>query len=359
MSMSMSILIPTAILLVGLLSLFSTYLIKRRNSLLLGVWANLSLLVMLILFIQLISIYNNRFWVIGFSLLIALVSIIVFLGLTLSFVFFFINAFIVWRREGYSLSSSLTLIAGVGVVGVDILFFFNPQFGPAWLQAFATTFLTLLIGYVMLTVWNTISSIILYRLYFPKKDKDYIIVLGSGLIDGYKVGRLLGNRINKGIQFYHEEIAETGKHPKLIFSGGQGGDELLPEGEAMQKYAVEHGVPETDTLIENKSVNTKENLQFSRQIIEKDSGKTDSKVIFVSNNYHTLRAGIYARKLKFDATGVGAPTPFYFLPNAVIREHLAFLVMNKRWNIAIFIGIILLAIIMGLTVAFVPMTPIK
>ncbi len=119
-----------------------------------------------------------------------------------------------------------------------------------------TTFLTLLIGYVLLTVWNTITSILLYRLYFPKKDKDYIIVLGAGLIDGYKVGRLLGNRIDKAIQFYQQEIKETGKHPKLVFSGGQGGDELLPEGEAMQKYALDHGIPESDTLIEAKSVNT-------------------------------------------------------------------------------------------------------
>ncbi|MCJ2162679.1 YdcF family protein [Lentilactobacillus kefiri] len=356
----MSILLPTLVVLAVLIGLFCTYLIKRRNSLMLGALANLTLLVLLIALVQLISLYNNNwFWVVVFSTVIIVVGLAVFLGLTLSFIFFFINAFIVWKREGHSLSSSLTLIAGIGVVGVDALLLFYPSFGPAPLQAFMTTFLTLLIGYVLLTVWNTITSILLYRLYFPKKDKDYIIVLGAGLIDGYKVGRLLGNRIDKAIQFYQQEIKETGKHPKLVFSGGQGGDELLPEGEAMQKYALDHGIPESDTLIEAKSVNTLQNLKFSREIIEKDSGKKNSKVIFVSNNYHTLRAGIYARKLKFPAFGVGAPTPFYFLPNAVIREHLAFLVMNKRWNIAIFSLIIIIAILMGVTAAFSPISPIK
>lgn len=355
----MSILWPTLLILMMLTGLFSTYLTKRRNSLMIGALANLTLIVLLIALIQLISIYNNWFWVMAFSIVFIVVALTVFLGLTLSFIFFFINAFVVWKKEGHSLSSSLTLIVGLGVVVIDLLLLFGPSFGPAPLQTFATTFLTLMIGYVLLTVWNTLTSIFLYQLYYPKKDKDYIIVLGSGLIDGYKIGRLLGNRIDKAIQFYQQEIKQTGQHPKLVFSGGQGSDEKLPEGEAMQQYAVAHGVPEADTLIENKSVNTRQNLQFSRKMIEEDSGKTNSKVIFVSNNYHTLRAGIYARKLKFAAFGVGAPTPFYFLPNAVIREHLAFLVMNKRWNIAIFSLIILVAVLMGLIAAFVPTSPIK
>lgn len=355
----MSTLWPTLLVLAILAGLLSTYLIKRRNSLMIGALANLTLIALLIALIQVISIYNNWFWVMAFSIIFILVALTVFLGLTLSFIFFFINAFVVWKREGHSLSSSLTLIVGLGVVIIDLLLVFGPSFGPAPLQTFATTVLTLLIGYALLTVWNTLTSVFLYRLYFPKKDKDYIIVLGSGLIDGHKIGRLLGNRIDKGIQFYQQEIKLTGKHPKLVFSGGQGNDEQLPEGEAMQQYAVDHGVPEANTLIENKSVNTKQNLQFSRQIIEQDSGKKDTKIIFVTNNYHTLRAGIYARKLKFAAFGVGAPTPFYFLPNAIIREHLAFLVMNKRWNITIFSLIVLIAALMGLTAAFIPTSPIK
>lgn len=355
----MTLLIPTAIIFIVLVGLFFTYLIKLRNSLYIGTLANLSLLVLLVLLVEIISVLNSQFWGIILGLAVALVGLLVFLGLTLSFIFFFINAFIVWKREGYSLSSSLTLITGIAVIAVDLLFFFNPSVGPKPLQGAITMFLTLLIGYVLLTVWNTISSMILYRLYFPRKDKDYIIVLGSGLIDGYKVGRLLGNRIETALSFYRSEIKATGKHPKLIFSGGQGGDELLPEGEAMQKYALEHGIPKVDTLVEDKSINTEQNLAFSRKIIEKDSGRDDNKVIFVSNNYHILRAGVLARKLKFAAFGVGAPTPFYFLPNAVIREHLAFLVMNKRANIAIIVLIALIALGTRLLLYFVPGEPIQ
>ncbi len=191
--------------------------------------------------VQLISIFNNVTLGIIVGIIIAVIGLLIFLGLTLSFIFLFANAIIVWRREGYSLSSSLTLIVGIGVILVDIFVFFNPIHAPAPLQTFISTFLTMIIFYILLTVWNTITSIIVYQWYFPKKDKDYIIVLGSGLIDGYKVGRLLGNRINTAIDFYHQQLKSTHKRAKLLFSGGQGGDEKLPESVAMQRYAIDHG----------------------------------------------------------------------------------------------------------------------
>ena len=65
-------------------------------------------------------------------------------------------------------------------------------------------------------------------LYFFNKEKiDYFIVLGAGLI-GKEVTPLLTGRINKGL-----EIRNIQGSGKLVFSGGQGPDELIPEGDAM------------------------------------------------------------------------------------------------------------------------------
>ncbi len=88
--MSMSILLPTLVVLAVLIGLFCTYLIKRRNSLMLGALANLTLLVLLIALVQLISLYNNNwFWVVVFSTVIIVVGLAVFLGLTLSLFFLY------------------------------------------------------------------------------------------------------------------------------------------------------------------------------------------------------------------------------------------------------------------------------
>ncbi|WP_040537583.1 YdcF family protein [Lentilactobacillus parafarraginis] len=351
-----TILIANCVLVIGLVSAFCTYLFKNRNSTMLGWLANLSMISILFLFADLISIFNN--WVLGviFGLVMMLIGLILFLGLSLSFIFLFANSFIVFRRESHSLSSSLTLIAGIGIILVDIFIFFNPISAPAPVKMFLTSFLTMIIFYVLLTVWNTMLSMILYHWYFPKRDKDYIIVLGAGLVDGYKVGKLLGNRINTAIDFYHRQLKETHKRAKLIFSGGQGSDEKLPEGEAMKQYAVAHGVPEADTLVEGRSVNTRQNMQFSEQIIEQDGGSARSKKIFVTNNYHTLRAGILAHQLKIAIYGLGAPTPFYFLPNAVIREYLALFVMHKRFHTIMIILMFLISLGIGISQVLIPVS---
>lgn len=60
---------------------------------------------------------------------------------------------------------------------------------------------------------------------------------------------------------------------------------------------------------------------------------------FFTNNYHLLRAGIYARQAGLAANGVGAHTRFYYLPNAMIREFGALVVMNKKRHL-IMIGLI-------------------
>lgn len=98
----------------------------------------------------------------------------------------------------------------------------------------------------------------------------------------------------------------------------------------MQSYAVEKGIPIEDTIQENKSVSTYENMKFSKKIMDqmKDEGKYHS--IFATNNFHLFRAGIYARKAGLDSQGIGSKTAFYYWPNAMVREYIAVVVMGRR-----------------------------
>ncbi len=89
------------------------------------------------------------------------------------------------------------------------------------------------------------------------------MVLGAGLIQGENVGKLLGNRIKAAVKAVRDE--ET----ILVFSGGQGEDEKIPEGLAMQRYAVEElGFPYERTMVEDQSRTTYENLVFSSRLIQ-------------------------------------------------------------------------------------------
>lgn len=65
-----------------------------------------------------------------------------------------------------------------------------------------------------------------------------------------------------------------GYAPKILFTGGLGRNTegLLPEPEAVRfaRVAMECGVPESDILLEDKSTNTKENIDFTRSLLEKE-----------------------------------------------------------------------------------------
>ena len=68
------------------------------------------------------------------------------------------------------------------------------------------------------------------------------------------------------------ELYHAGYAPKILFTGGLGRNTegLLPEPEALRfaKVAMDCGVPEGDIILEDKSANTKENILFTRQLLE-------------------------------------------------------------------------------------------
>ncbi len=144
---------------------------------------------------------------------------------------------------------------------------------------------------------------------------DYIIVLGSGLINN-QVPPLLASRINKGIHYYKK----TKTKPTIIFSGGQGNDESMSEAQAMANYALQKGVNLDHIIIEDQSFSTYQNLRNSKRLIPKNA-----HVLITTSNFHILRALIISRRLKMRAKGRGAHTKFYFWMNAFIREFIAYL----------------------------------
>lgn len=174
--------------------------------------------------------------------------------------------------------------------------------------------------YATLYNWRPIS-------YTP----DYIIILGSGLI-GDRVPPLLASRINRAVQQYKRYNGR----PLIITSGGQGSDEKVAESFAMKKYIHEHypKIPDEAVVMEDRSTTTFENMLFSKKIIKERFGDK-ARGLFVSNNYHILRAGYYARRAKLQANGVGSKTAFYYVPNAFTREFIGLLEMFKWRHITL------------------------
>lgn len=163
-----------------------------------------------------------------------------------------------------------------------------------------------------------------------KKDYDFIIIHGSGLINGEKVPPLLAARIEKAIEAYRVLKKED---VKLIASGGQGSDEKISEAKAIRDYLVNKGIEPNQIIIEDQSTSTYENLKFLKALAERQIDKLT--YLFISNNYHVFRATIYAKRLKMKGYGVGAKTAGYYIPSGFIREYIA--ILYKLKNIIIFL----------------------
>ena len=106
--------------------------------------------------------------------------------------------------------------------------------------------------------------------------------------------------------------------PKVLFTGGLGRNTegLLPEPEAVRfaKVAMECGVPAEDILIEDKSTNTKENIEFIRELLGKEHIPTNH-ILGVHQPFMERRIvaamGVYWPELNFSVTSPQVTIPEY------------------------------------------------
>lgn len=104
------------------------------------------------------------------------------------------------------------------------------------------------------------------------------------------------DRITQALQLYR-----MGKIKKILITGGQG---LNPtntssEAELLKRFLIMTGMPEADILIEEKSVNTRENALFTKEFLEKNGIATDQEFVLITSAFHMPRS-----KKCFDKVGL-------------------------------------------------------
>lgn len=319
-------------------------------------------LIFIISFIRDRSKYRNCYYLflaLSFSLLLILFSgafkvsyfsLILLLFIFILPFFLIINGVFMLKREGRGLSHMLSLLLGLLIGFGEIASFLAilmPEFvGSKWdgtNYLFQISRISMFVSVSIIYISMTFLVFILYCIFLqiiPKKRNfNYIIIHGSGLIGGERVPKLLSNRIDKAIEIYKKSTVKA----KLILSGGQGSDEKISEAEAMKRYLLEKGIPSSDLIKEDKSTTTYENLKNSKSII--DNRKGDKKTVLVTSNYHVYRALRYSKKIKLKCSGVGSHVAFYYWPSALIREYVA-IHAEKKHLIVLIIGWLLIMILL-------------
>ena len=114
------------------------------------------------------------------------------------------------------------------------------------------------------------------------------------------------------------ELYHQGYAPKILFTGGLGRNTegMLPEPEAHRfaKVAMECGVPEADIILEDKSRNTKENIDFTRALLE-ERGIPHGCILGVHQPFMerriTAAMGVYWPGQSFRVTSPQVTIPYY------------------------------------------------
>ena len=119
-----------------------------------------------------------------------------------------------------------------------------------------------------------------------KENLDYIIVLGAH-VNGVRLSKALLERTRRALEYL-----ERNPKTRAVLSGGQGEGETISEAEAMCRYLEDHGISRERLILEDRSTNTKENLDFSLALI----GDLNAPIGVVTNHFHVFRGVAIGKK---------------------------------------------------------------
>jgi uncharacterized SAM-binding protein YcdF (DUF218 family) len=142
-----------------------------------------------------------------------------------------------------------------------------------------------------------------------ESNAQAIIVLGGALNLPSDAHPFIGivssaDRIEEGLRLYR-----AGKAPLIVASGGDSPLNVkartLHEADEMRSLLEEWGVPDSAIIVEDASINTRENALFTRRLL---SARGIDHVILVTSALHMPRAVATFRKVGFDVAA--APADF-------------------------------------------------
>ncbi len=159
------------------------------------------------------------------------------------------------------------------------------------------------------------------------RPADVIMILGAAEYRG-RPSPVLKARLDHGLELFREK-----KAPRILTTGGAGGDPVFTEGEVGRDYLIRHGVPSEAIIVEAEGESTMHSIAAAAEIMRRMGLKS---CIVVSDGYH-----IYRAKKMLEAQGFsvyGSPRPSSPTSGArqwwlYVRQAVGYLLW--RWGIRI------------------------
>ena len=127
---------------------------------------------------------------------------------------------------------------------------------------------------------------------------DVILVLGAAEYRG-RPSPVLRARLDHALDLFARKLA-----PRILTTGGSGGDPVFTEGGVGRSYLMQHGVPSDAVIVETAGESTVESTTMAAEIMRRMELHS---AIIVSDGYH-----IYRVKEMLESRGLtayGSPRP--------------------------------------------------
>lgn len=132
------------------------------------------------------------------------------------------------------------------------------------------------------------------------RPADVIVVLGAAAYRG-RPSPVFKARLDHALALYRRGLA-----PRILTTGGSGGDPVHTEGEVGRAYLVRHEVPSEAILVEPEGESTVHSLAAAAEIMRRMDMRT---CIVVSDDYHIFRAKRILQAQGFRVYGSPRPAP--------------------------------------------------
>jgi SanA protein len=129
--------------------------------------------------------------------------------------------------------------------------------------------------------------------------REVAIVFGAGVRPDGSLGAPLADRVLTAVQLYR-----AGKVRKLLMSGDNG-SASYNEPQAMMEYAVAHGVPRSDVVLDFAGFHTYDTCYRAQAVFDV------RRAVLVTQRYHLARSIFTCQALGIDVVGVAADRQLY------------------------------------------------
>ena len=192
--------------------------------------------------------------------------------------------------------------------------------------------------YLSLMVLSHLLGNLIIKYQKNDKDFDYIVVLG-GSMKGIELSELIKQRMLTSFAYY------TTNKSIMIFSGGKSNGDI-EESVAMKNFAIENHIQDTDIVLEKLAMNTMQNIEYVKKLIQQqDTDFENKKICVITNNFHAFRTKLICNKMKVNWTVIPTQSNLNSKISTYLIELLAAIYLDIYLHI---IMLILITIIIGL-----------